>query len=94
MGGERDNNFTPRRWAELEEAVASRTQDMSKLELIGTPLLSDDESSEQTDSEGEISDSEYESEEDEQQTGSEPSDDESSEVTDLSDSVKQSTLCK
>ena len=54
-----DNNFTPRRWAELEEVVASRTQDMSKLELIGEPLLSDDESSEQTDSEGEISDSEY-----------------------------------
>ena len=43
---------------------------MSKLELIGEPVLSDDESSEQTDSEGKISDSEYESEEDEQQTGS------------------------
>ena len=72
FGDELDNNFTPRRWAELEEAVASRTQDMSELKLIGRgkPLLTDDESSEQTDSEGEIIDSEYESEEDEQQTGS------------------------
>ena len=43
-----DNKFTPRRWAELEEAVASRTQDMSKLKLIGIPLLLDSESSEQT----------------------------------------------
>ena len=47
MGDERDNRFTPRRWAELEEAVAPRTQDMSKLKLIGEPVLSDDESSEQ-----------------------------------------------
>ena len=95
MGDDIDNNFTPRRWAELEEAVASRTQDMSKLELIGKPLLSDDESSEQTDSEGEIIDSECESEEDEQQTASEPSsDDESNEVMDLSDSIKKSPLCK
>ena len=73
-GGEWDNNFTPRRWAELKEAVAStpsRTQDMSKLELIGEPLLADDESSEQrTDSDGEIIDSEYESEKDEQQSAS------------------------
>ena len=48
---------------------------MSKLELIGKPLLPYDESSEKTDSEGEIIDSEYESEEDEQQTASEPSSD-------------------
>ena len=39
---ERDNTFTSRRWAEMEEAVRSRTEDMSKLELIGRPLLSDE----------------------------------------------------
>ena len=43
---------------------------MSKLKLIGEPLLLDDESSEQTDSEGEIIDSECESEEGEQQSAS------------------------
>ena len=46
-GDNDDNKFTPRRWAELEEAVASRTQDMSELKLIGEPFLSDDESSEE-----------------------------------------------
>ena len=65
MGNEHNNRFTPRRWAELEEAVASRTHDMSKLKLIGKPLLPDHESSEL---DGEII--EYESEEDEQQTAS------------------------
>ena len=41
-----DNSFTPAKWSEMEEAVRSRTEDMSKLQLIGKPLLSDDESDE------------------------------------------------
>ena len=47
----------------MVEAVESRMQDRSKLELVGKPLaFSDDESdesSEQTDSENEISDGEH-----------------------------------
>ena len=46
----------------MVEAIESRMQDMSKLELIGEPLaFSDDksdESSEQTDSKNEMSDGE------------------------------------
>ena len=46
----------------MVEAIESRMQDMSKLELVGKPLaFSDDESdesSEQTDSKNEISDGE------------------------------------
>ena len=37
----------------MEEAVRSRTEDMSKLELIGKPLLSDDKSDESSNSESE-----------------------------------------
>ena len=46
----------------MVEAIESRMQDMSKLELVGEPLASSDdesdESSEQTDSKNEISDGE------------------------------------
>ena len=52
-GEEWGNKFTPRRWAEMEEAVRSRTEDMSKLQLIGEPLLSDDESDESNNAESE-----------------------------------------
>ena len=46
----------------MVEAIESRMQDMSRLELVGKPLAfaddESDESSEQTDSENEISDGE------------------------------------
>ena len=62
-GDEWDNSFTPRGWSKMVEAIESRMQDWSKLELVGKPLaFSDDESdesSEQTDSENEISDGEH-----------------------------------
>ena len=56
MGDDDDNSFTLRRWSEMEEAVRSRTEDMNKLQLIGRPLLSNDEPDESSDSK-----SEYES---------------------------------
>ena len=37
----------------MEEAVRSRTEDMSKLELVGKPLLLDDESDESNNAESE-----------------------------------------
>ena len=41
------NQFTPRRWAKLVEAVKQRnsTEGMSQLELIGKPTVESDEES-------------------------------------------------